>query len=565
MSDKETLVKRVLQYIDDDVDPKAQDELRDLISAVERGDKAAQAQLQERFMGPLQFGTAGLRGLLEAGESRMNRASVIRTSYGLAKHLLAEVPQAQAKGIVIGKDGRLMSEEFQRDTAGVFAAMGFKVHLLEGCVPTPLVAFGVLHLNAAAGVMVTASHNPPRYNGYKVYWENGAQIIPPHDRGIAAQIEAAPPASAIDRVEAKSALDTEALARSYEEALQVLCSSAPVESLSIAYSAMHGVGDQLFGQVMRGRGFSQIYSVPEQAQPDGRFPTVDFPNPEEPGAMDLVLALAREKSCDLVLVNDPDADRLGVSVREPSGRYRTLSGNEIGVLLAHYVIEQDPKASEDGLVITTIVSSQLLEKLAAHHGVRFAASLTGFKWIANEALRYESSEGARFLFGYEEALGYAAGRAVRDKDGISAALVFAEMAAQEKLRGRTVLDRLQDLYQQHGLFRGRQKSVVLPGAQGAAQIQEAMATLRAANGNIEGLSVARVWDLKEESRPSMVGNVLIFELQDGARVAVRPSGTEPKIKFYLEVQETMGPQAQARADERLAALEQVMLSAAGLG
>jgi phosphomannomutase len=579
------LLERVRAFADQDVDPEAAAWLRGRAEAAASGDPEARAELVDAFAGPLEFGTAGLRGLLGPGETRMNRAVVIRATYGLARHLLATTPDAATRGVVIGRDGRRMSPELQRDAAEVCAALGVKVHWLEGTTPTPVAAFAVRHLGAAAGVVVTASHNPPAYNGYKVYWGNGAQIIPPIDAGIASEIAAAPPARDVPRLglaEARAAglVVDAAVEDAYLAGVGKLAFTpgAPVGELVVAYSALHGVGERVLRRAFAARGLTQLHSVAEQAEPDGAFPTVAFPNPEEPGALDLVLALAGRVSADVVLVNDPDADRLGVAVRGADGAYVTLSGNEIGVLLADHVMRHDAPGDASRLFVTTLVSSQMLARMAADRGARYAETLTGFKWIANRALDLEAQDGLRFAFGYEEALGYTVGTVVRDKDGIGAALVMAELAAGLKAAGQTPLDRLAELARAHGLFVSRQKSVTLPGRDGLPRIKAAMAQLRAAGlGAVpEALSL---WDLDAGTRvlaggateavPGWSGDVLIFALPGGGRASVRPSGTEPKVKLYLEVVEPLGAAepvaaARARGEAQLDALLARLLSVAGL-
>lgn len=539
------LFARVRDYVAGEIEPRDAAELSELLTAAEAGDEAAATSLEDRFSGPLAFGTAGLRGLYGAGETRMNRATVVRATAGLVEHVLAVVPDAATRGIVIGRDGRHGSIEMAEDAACVCAAAGVRVHFLSGPTPTPVVAFGVKHLTAAAGIVVTASHNPPEYNGYKVYFDNGAQIVPPTDASIAACIASAPAPKDVPRATMDHELVTnrDDLKEAYLEALGALkfAPDAPVKDLSIAYSAMHGVGQPFYLDAMRRRGFEKLACVDAQGTPDGDFPTVKFPNPEEPGALDLVLALARERTADVVLVNDPDADRLGVAVRN-GDEYRVLTGNEIGALLAHHLLENDLEGGADRLFVTTVVSSQRLRAMAKAAGVRYAETLTGFKWIANRAMAIEAESDARFVFGYEEALGYTVGTVARDKDGIGAAVVMAELAALEKGRGRTLVDTLDDLARVYGAYVGRQKSITLPGRDGAARIQAAMAALRAE-------AVTKIADeVVEETVDLTDGNVLLFDLEGGGRVAVRPSGTEPKLKLYLEIVESDAERAQTRLD-----------------
>ena len=540
---QEALLERARDFLrTEEVDDRDRAELEELI---ERG---ALAELEERFSGRPTFGTAGIRGVLGAGESRMNRSLVIRVTCGVVRYLLDTVPDAAARGIAIARDGRHRSDVFQRDAAAVAAAVGVRVHWLAGATPTPVLAYAVKRLGAAAGVVITASHNPPAYNGYKVYWHNGAQIVPPVDTAIATAIEAAPPASEIARDEDSAKIETVRVETAYRDAVAALALApeTDVSPLRIAYSALHGVGQPTFLEVMRRRGFEHVFAVSQQAEPDGDFPTVSFPNPEEPGALDLVLALADAKDCSLVLVNDPDADRLGAAVRARDGRFVTLSGNDIGTLLAFYILSHTPEPKP--LVVSTLVSTRMVQKMCSVLGVRYADTLTGFKWIANEAMRIETEEGCRFVFGFEEALGYAIGSEVRDKDGISAALVLAEMVAGLAAEGRTLLDELERLRERFGRYVNRQTSFTLTGAEGAVKIREAIERLHAN----ERTSLA---SLRFERH--VRDGVLIYDLEDGGRVAVRPSGTEPKLKFYLEA---VGSDATARLD----AVEADILRAAGL-
>jgi phosphomannomutase len=550
----ETLFAKAAAHIDGDPDPETRKELADLLARADRDPKAL-ADLEDRFQGPLEFGTAGLRGLIGGGESRMNRAVVIRTTLGLVDYVLDRIPDARARGIVIGRDARRMSDVFQADAAAVALARGVRVHFIGEPLPTPVTAFAVKELGAAAGVMVTASHNPPAYNGYKVYWENGAQIVPPHDRGIAERIASVPSAREVPRasldeeMKKGNLVDATRVVERYLDRLARLrfAPEAPVADLSIAYSALHGVGERTFRNAMHQRGFVKLVSVPEQAEPHAAFPTVSFPNPEEPGALDRVLRLAKEHGSDLVLVNDPDADRLGAAVKDArTGTHVVLSGNEIGALLGHHLLTQDTSSGDRRLVISTIVSSQILRRMAEALGAHYEETLTGFKWIANDALALEAKEGLRFVFGFEEALGYTVGTIVRDKDGVSAALVLAEYAASLKAKNETLLDALEEIRRRFGRFVTKQKSITLLGKEGVEAIRRTMERLRAAPPtSLAGIEITSVWDLSTQTKTHAngvvekmerwSGDVLIFELAQGGRVAVRPSGTEPKIKFYFEV------------------------------
>lgn len=562
----EALIARARAWAEQDPDPRSRAELEALIAH-------PGAELAERFAGPLTFGTAGLRGILGAGQSRMNRAVVIRTTAGLATYLLAEVPDAERRGVVVGYDGRHLSDVFAEDVAAVLSAAGITVHLSPRRCPTPIVAYGVKELGAAAGVMVTASHNPPQYNGYKVYAGNGAQIIPPVDRRIAEAIAAAPGAKDVPRDETGRHVRALEVERSYLDALRGLSAAGSGDrSLAIAYTPLHGVGHPLLKEAMAEASFTNLHVVAEQAEPDGSFPTVSFPNPEEPGAMDLVLALAEEHRAPLVLAHDPDADRLAAAVRTDEG-YVQLTGNELGVLLGAYMLSREP--ARDRLVVTTIVSSPMLGAIARDLGIRYAETLTGFKWITNRAMELAHRDGCRFVFGYEEALGYCVDDIVHDKDGISAALVLATHAAELYACGETLLDELERLGRRHGLYTSAQKSLQFPGAEGPAKMAALMAGLREAPPRqIAGCGVKAIVDCLASTRtvagkaPEPIdlppSDVLVFELEGEHRVVARPSGTEPKVKIYVDVRETIADDesladARKRADRRMAALQEAVL------
>jgi len=490
----------------------------------------------------------------------VNRSLVLRVTHGLALHVIESIPRAKERGVAVARDGRRLSDVFQKDAASVLAAHGIAVHWIEGPNPTPLLAFAVRHLGAAAGIMITASHNPKAYNGYKVYWENGAQIVPPVDEGIAARIAEAPGASRIPRVESSPLVrEHPSIDEAYLAALAHGGRWVAVDpSVRIAYTALHGCGQSLFFEALKRHGFAEIHPVAEQARPDPAFPTVAFPNPEEPGALDRLLSVAKTNDCDVALAHDPDADRLAAAVRRGPGDFVVLNGNELGVVLAHHVLSHTREKRP--LVVSTLVSSRMLSKMASTLGVRYLDTLTGFKWIANEAMRVEAEEGVRFVFGYEEALGYAVGTVVRDKDGIGAGLALAEMAAELRARGLTILDTLKELRRRYGYYASRQRNLTLEGVDGARRIEEAMDRLRREPRRRLGDEPVRSFHDRRD------GNVLVYDLEDGGRVAVRPSGTEPKIKFYLEVVEPYDTpeKAQERAGSRLLAIENDLLAASGL-
>ena len=564
------LRKSAERWMADDPDPATRDELRALLA---QPDLAA-TDLADRFAAPLEFGTAGLRGVLAAGPNRMNLAVVVRAAWGLAQELLAGVPGAAMRGVVVGGDARRMSRQFSEHTAVILAAAGIKVVLFRTPVPTPLVGFAVKTLGAAAGVVVTASHNPPEYSGYKVYWENAAQIIPPVDARIAASIVRAPAASevvhkALNDLAARS-LVTEAppsLERAYLDAIHALAvhPRAGDRALRIVYTPLHGVGDSLVRRALSEGGFTDVTSVPEQQKPDGAFPTVAFPNPEEKGAMDLSFALAKKTGAHLVLANDPDADRLAMAVPEGDG-FRQLTGNQVGVLLGHYLLTERP-STKPRAVLASIVSSPLLGRIAASLGVRYEETLTGFKWIANRAMELERDpEPCEFVFGYEEALGYCVGDVVRDKDGISGALIAAEVVAVLRERGRTVQDELDAISRRWGVFASTQVNITRKGVSGVASLRAMMARLRGSPPRRVGEDeVVAVSDYEARTRTETrsrgvtplslpKSNVLTLDLASGSRIVARPSGTEPKAKFYFDVREEVREgEPVAAAAERAAA------------
>jgi phosphomannomutase len=525
-------------WLSEDPDPKTAHELRSLIERADKGDANAQRELHELFDGMLEFGTAGLRGILGPGPQKMNRVLVRKVSAGLAAYLLANAPDATTRGVLIGHDARHNSRVFAEDTARVLAGAGIKALLAPRPWPTPTTAWAVTATGAAAGVMVTASHNPPAYNGYKVYWSNGAQIIPPHDKGIAAAIAKIgrsdelpmPPLTDKHIVH----LD-ESLHDRYVAAVVALRAQPALDGkdLVIAYTPLHGVGAPSVEPAMKQAGFGSVHTEPSQRDGHPDFPTVAFPNPEEKGAMDRVLALAAKVKADVVLANDPDADRLAVAVPD-GGAYKMLTGDQVGALLADYLLEVGPK--DKRMVATTVVSSQLLSYLAKQTGADYRETLTGFKWIGNAAIEFEKTTGGRFVMGYEEALGYSVGPLVRDKDGVSACVIFAELVAWNRSKRRSVLEHLDDIYRRVGLFVTEQVSITKPGSEGIAEIKAAMTRFRGdPPKQVAGLAIEQVVDLSKGEGGLPPSDVLVFKLAGGRRIIMRPSGTEPKLKSYYEV------------------------------
>ena len=553
MSDANDVRRRAAAWLAADPEPETRAATQALLDDTTDG---ADERLASCFGEWLEFGTAGIRGLFGPGPGRMNRALVRRVTAGLADYLGRTVPEARARGVVIGHDARRGSVEFAADAAGVLSAAGFRVIRLPKHAPTPLVAFALLHLRAAAGIVVTASHNPPDYNGYKVYWENGAQIVPPHDTGIASAIASNPPYALSDALveDAPASLSADFLA-----ALDAQLQAVPrgTRPLRLVYTPLHGVGAPLCEAALRSEG-ADVLTVAQQREPDGRFPTVAFPNPEEKGALDLAEALADREGIDLVIANDPDADRVATVVRigvvRRGGKLRRLTGDELGVVLGDALLEArgiDRNRADRAFVAHSIVSSDLLARVAAHHGAECFETLTGFKWIWNGALDHEA-RGGTFVFGYEEALGYSVGRAVHDKDGIGAAQLVARLARSE----RGLWERLSAIWERHGFITSRQKSLVDSAPGGIARNAGRMAALRASPpSEVAGVAVARVRDLAQGADGLAPHDCLTWWLEDGTRIMFRPSGTEPKLKVYLQVLETYDAGAVARGDARLDALQ----------
>ncbi|MEU9956081.1 phospho-sugar mutase [Streptomyces sp. NPDC050982] len=542
------LTARAKAWLAEDPDAETREELAKLIDAEDTPELAA------RFSGTLQFGTAGLRGELGAGPMRMNRSVVIRAAAGLAAYLKA---RGQTGGlVVVGYDARHKSADFARDTAAVMTGAGLRAAVLPRPLPTPVLAYAIRHLGAVAGVEVTASHNPPRDNGYKVYLGDGSQIVPPADTEIAAEIAAIASLADVPRPDSGwETLDDGVLDAYLERTDAVLAAGSPRTARTV-YTAMHGVGKETLLAAFARAGFPEPVLVAEQADPDPDFPTVAFPNPEEPGAMDLAFAKARETDPDLIIANDPDADRCAAAVKEGggSGDWRMLRGDEVGALLAEHLVRRGAR----GTFAESIVSSSLLGRIAEKAGLPYEETLTGFKWIARvEGLRY----------GYEEALGYCVDpEGVRDKDGITAALLITELASELRSEGRTLLDLLDDLAVEHGLHATDQLSVRVDDL---SLISDAMRRLREQPPTrLAGLAVTKAEDLTQGTDTLPPTDGLRYTL-DGARVIVRPSGTEPKLKCYLEVVVPVGthdnlPAARAKATELLTTIKRDLSAAAGI-
>ena len=521
-------------------------------------------EIKERFYMDLEFGTAGLRGIIGAGINRMNIYVVRRATQGLANYIIKQ--GAADKGVAIAYDSRHMSPEFAMEAAMTLAANGIKAYKFESLRPTPELSFAVRELGCVAGINITASHNPPEYNGYKVYWEDGAQFTPPHDKGVTEEVLAIEDLSTVKTTDEASAtaaglyqvigqeIDDKYIAQVKAQVVNQKAIDEMQDQITIVYTPLHGTGNIPARRVMKEIGFTHVYVVPEQELPNGDFPTVSYPNPEAKEAFELGLKLAKEKDADLVLATDPDADRLGVYVKDTkSGEYIPLTGKMSGSLLCEYVLSQKQAAGKipaDGQVVKSIVSTNLIDAVAKSYGAELIEVLTGFKWIGKQILKNETTGHGTYLFGMEESYGCLIGTYARDKDAISATAALCEAAAYYKQKGMTLWDAMIAMYEKYGYYKDAVKAIGLSGIEGLAKIQSIMETLRNNTPTeVGGYKVTSARDYKLDTIKDMAtgevkptglpsSNVLYYDLEDGAWICVRPSGTEPKIKFYFGVKGT---------------------------
>ena len=531
-------------------------------------------EIKERFYMDLEFGTAGLRGIIGAGINRMNIYVVRRATQGLANYIISQ--GGADKGVAIAYDSRHMSPEFAMEAAMTLAANGIKAYKFESLRPTPELSFAVRELGCIAGINITASHNPPEYNGYKVYWEDGAQFTPPHDKGVTEEVLAIEDLSTVKTTDEAAALaagkyevigkeiDDKYIAQVKAQVVNQKAIDEMQDQITIIYTPLHGTGNIPARRVMKEIGFTNVYVVPEQELPDGNFPTVSYPNPEAAEAFELGLKLAKEKDADLVLATDPDADRLGVYVKDSkSGEYIPLTGNMSGSLLCEYVLSQKQASGripEDGQVIKSIVSTNLIDAVAKAYGCELIEVLTGFKWIGQQVLKNEKTGHGTYLFGMEESYGCLIGTYARDKDAISATAALCEAAAYYKQKGMTLWDAMVAMYEKYGYYKDAVKSIGLSGIEGLAKIQSIMETLRNNTpAEVGGCKVVSARDYKLDTIKDMdtgavkptglpSSNVLYYDLTDGAWICVRPSGTEPKIKFYYGIKGSSMEDAEAKAE-----------------
>lgn len=518
-------------------------------------------EIKERFYKDLEFGTAGLRGIIGAGTNRMNIYTVRKATQGLANYIISK--EGQKKGVAIAYDSRRMSPEFADEAALCLGANGIKAYVFESLRPTPELSYAVRSLGCIAGINITASHNPPEYNGYKVYWEDGAQITPPHDKGIMDEVKAVVDYNTVKTMgleDAKAAgmyevigaaVDDGYIAELKKQVIHQDSIDAVGKELKIVYSPLHGTGNIPARRILKELGFEKVYVVKEQELPDGEFPTVSYPNPEAKEAFELGLKLAKEKDADLVLATDPDADRLGVYVKDAkSGEYKVLTGNMSGCLLADYEIGQRKALKglpEDGYLIKTIVTSNLADAIAKGYGIGLIEVLTGFKFIGQQILGFETTGKGSYLFGFEESYGCLIGTHARDKDAIVATMALCEAAAYYKTQGKTLWDAMVDMYDKYGYYKDDIQSITLKGIEGLQKIQEILETLRKnPPTEVGGYQVVNARDYQAETIKDIAtgevtgtglpkSNVLYYDLTDDAWLCVRPSGTEPKVKFYYGI------------------------------
>ncbi len=562
-------------------DEKTKEELRAL-----RGNDS---EIKERFYMDLEFGTAGLRGIIGAGTNRMNIYVVRKATQGLANYILKV--GGKEKGVAIAHDSRRMYDEFTDCAALTLAANGIKAYVFDALRPTPELSYAVRHLGCIAGINITASHNPPEYNGYKVYWEDGAQITPPHDSGIMGEVKAIREYSSCKTMDKQEAIDkglyvvvgdkevdTDYMAELKKNVLHPEAIREQAANLKIVYTPLHGTGLVPATRVLKELGFTNVTVVPEQAQPDGEFPTVSYPNPEADEAFELGLKLAEQTGADLVLATDPDADRLGVRVRDKDGVYHTLTGNMSGSLLADYEIGQMKALKglpQDGMLIKTIVTTNLADAICKYYGVAEYECLTGFKWIGRQILKMENEGKGTYLFGFEESYGCLIGTHARDKDAIVAVMALCEAAAYYKTKNMTLWDAMLDLYERCGYYRDNVTAIGLKGISGLEKISKIMATLREQKPTeMAGMKVLKIRDYETDKIVDLASgtetdtglpksNVLYYELEDDAWLCVRPSGTEPKIKFYYGIVGTSMEDAQNKDDrfkEKLDAMVNEMVA-----
>ncbi|OYD06660.1 phospho-sugar mutase [Paludifilum halophilum] len=546
-----------------ELDPKLKSELASL----------SETEIEDAFYRYLDFGTAGMRGILGAGTNRMNLYTVRRVTEGLARELGRQGEKTKKRGVVIAYDSRRQSPDFAEEAAGVLAFHGIHVYLFPSLRPTPVLSFAIRHLGAAAGIMVTASHNPPEYNGYKVYGDDGAQLPPSQVQNILREIEGIEDELNLNAWTVEQGVKAGNIHRLGEEVdtayMDYLLSlswqkrSPRNEKLRVVFTPLHGTGNQPVRRVLRELGFTRVYGVREQEQPDPDFPTVPSPNPESQEVFDLAVEQGKTMGADILIGTDPDADRLGLLAKNADGEYIAFNGNQIGVLLLSYLLEQrkaHQRLPEDGVIIKTVVTSDLGRSVAASFGVQTEETLTGFKYIAEKIKAYKTSGKKSFLFGYEESYGCLIGTSVRDKDAVQAAMMCCEMAAWYKEQGLTLLDVLEKIYQKHGYYSEDLFSFTFQGKTGQTKMNWLMLELREhPPESIGGIRVVKLKDYAHGLDDLPPANLLKFHLEDGSWMAVRPSGTEPKIKFYFSAVAENRREAEGKLERMKRLIREVLM------
>ena len=549
--------------------------------------KDNEEEIEDRFYKELEFGTAGLRGVIGIGTNRMNKYTVGKATQGLANYIIKK--GTQNKGVVISYDSRHMSPEFSKQTALILNANGIKTYIMESLRPVPELSFAVRELKATAGIMITASHNPPKYNGYKVFWDDGAQIVAPVDKEIISEVRAISDFSDIKKISEQDAINQglynvigkEIDDRYIEELKKCVLNPEVIkeqaDNLKIVYTPLHGAGNVLVQRILKELGFKHVYVVPEQEKPDGDFPTVSYPNPEDPKAFKLALELAKEKDADVVLATDPDSDRLGIFSKDSkTGEYINYTGNMSALLIAEYEISQKKEKGilpQNGMIIKTVVSTNLADAVAKEYGLKLVEVLTGFKYIGEVIRKSEEKNDKEYVFGFEESYGCLIGKYARDKDGIGAVMALCEAAAYYKSKGLTLWDQMINIYEKYGYYREGQVSIVLEGADGAEQIKSMMSSMR--EKSIDKIGEYKVLGFRDYDRNIVKNiltgeiaetglpksNVLYYELEDDAWCCVRPSGTEPKIKLYMGVKSNSMEKSNKKLEELKQAMESLVRNA----
>lgn len=562
---------KVDEWLNGEYDAETKNEIKRLLDTDEK-------ELADAFYTDLKFGTGGMRGVIGVGTNRMNKYTVGKAALGLARYIVKTSKEACERGCAVAYDSRRFSKEFADITAEVLSAEGVKVHLFKNTHPTPALSYAVRKLNAQAGVVITASHNPKEYNGFKAYWEDGGQMVPPHDKNVLDEVAKVKTEELNFGDRTNISIISDELDEEYLKDLKSLTIDEDAikrqKDMKIVYTPLHGAGYDLTPRALKLFGFENVDMVEEQAKPDGEFPTTSYPNPESPEALTLMLKKAKEVNADIAIASDPDCDRMGAAVLSPDGNYELITGNQIGTLLTYYILESKKEKGnlpEDGYIVSTIVSTDMARVIAEDYGVSFYSVLTGFKWIAD----FVKSKGKGFLFGFEESYGYLVGDFARDKDGVIAACLLSELAAYIKDKGSNIIDLMNGLYVKYGYHKAVGVSITKKGQEGSAEIAKMLDGYKNnPPAEIGGLKCVKRIDYENRKAFDSLGNeiyysselppakVYQFILEDGSTVSVRPSGTEPKIKYYIEVKSKNKDvnAAAAEADSKIEKIKETFIT-----